>query len=215
LTRVSGIAYINDIGNYDLGDGMARINITDEDGDRTGHFDPEKSETWQQDKDWDGSNWVGVATGSQWVDEWLHRTAGGKWVLNTDAHRYHSGPNAYRYITGAQAREWLLKNQHDDAAERFFGEVPEEEDNRPGRPEIGGRVTTALGAARLAEVDAFAALKGITRAEAIRALVEAGLDAQEELAATLDRLESANAALGTAVTAGWLPGMSSPSQAAP
>ncbi|BBC53943.1 hypothetical protein [Mycobacterium phage HC] len=46
---------------------------------------------------------------------------------------------------------------------------------RAGRPEVGRPVNVRLGDDLLAEVDEYAAAKGIARAEAIRHLLRAGL----------------------------------------
>jgi hypothetical protein len=74
---------------------MGRINITAEDGTLAGHFLPDKAELFTDGKRWNGSNMVGECSGSQWVDEYLYRTAGGKWVLNTDSTRYMGGPDTF------------------------------------------------------------------------------------------------------------------------
>jgi hypothetical protein len=48
------------------------------------------------------------------------------------------------------------------------------ERRRPGRPEVGNRVTVRLGELKN-DVDAYAAERGLTRAEAVRVLTSAGL----------------------------------------
>lgn len=136
-----------------------------------GWFDPAKAECFEQDKNWDGSNMVGVMSGSQWVDEYLYRTKGGRWVRNHDATRYCNGPDTYEFLTDEQARDWLLRSgNHDDAVGRFFGEV--EEEKGPGRPGIGGAVHVRLGDGNLSRVDAWAGAEGISRAEWVRRAVE-------------------------------------------
>jgi len=154
---------------------MGRINILAEDGTLAGHFLTEKATLFSDGKRWDGNNMIGESSGSQWVDEYLYRTAGGKWVLNVDSTRYMSGPDRFEYATAEQAREWLLRSKNnDEAIEKYFGDIPDEEDRRPGRPEIGEPVQVRFGDL-LSAVDAYAAAKGIKRAEAIRQLVSAGL----------------------------------------
>lgn len=139
-----------------------------------GWFDPSKAERFDQDTEWDGHNMTGVLTGSQWVDEYLYRTSGGRWVRNHDATRYCNGPDIYEFLTDEQAKDWLLRSgNHDEAVERFFGAI--EDEKGPGRPEIGGRVTIALGSANLASVDAWAENEGISRAEWVRRAVEAAV----------------------------------------
>lgn len=163
---------------------MTRINIyakADDDYDSydkpalLGWFDPATSEAFEQDTEWDGNNMIGVITRSQWVDESLYRTKGGKWVRNNNATRYMNGPNLFEFLTDDEARDWLLRSEcNDEAIERFFGDVADEEDRRPGRPEIGGRVTMSLGEL-LPAIDAYAARAGFSRAAAVRQLAGYGL----------------------------------------
>jgi len=157
---------------------MNRINVYSSPGEddytapaKLGWFDPSAAERFDQDTRWDGNNMIGVITGSQWVDEYLYRTRGGRWVRNHDAHRYCNGPDTYEFITDGQARDWLLRSEcNDDAVQRFFGEI--EEERGPGRPEIGGAVHVRFGADLLAMVDTYAAQRSISRAEAIRRLTQ-------------------------------------------
>ena len=164
---------------------MSRINIyeqidhdtewmrRDETPALLGHFDPDKAERFEQGSRWDGSNTVGVITGSQWVDEYLYRTSGGKWVLNHDAHRCHNGPDTYAFLTDEQAHDWLLRSEcNDEAIKRFFGPVPEEADRRPGRPAIGDPIQIRLHPELLASVDWYAGKAGVPRAEAARRLLQ-------------------------------------------
>jgi metal-responsive CopG/Arc/MetJ family transcriptional regulator len=53
--------------------------------------------------------------------------------------------------------------------------VTETPKRRPGRPEVGGRVTVSLGDERLARLDAAAELAGVTRAEILRRVIDAAL----------------------------------------
>jgi hypothetical protein len=164
---------------------MTRINIyapADEYGDEKpallGWFDPANAECFEQGKEWDGNNMIGVISRSEWIDEYLYRTKGGKWVRNHDAHRYMGGSDTYQFVTDAEARDWLLRSEaNDEAVKRLFGDVADEEDRRAGRPEIGGAVHVRLGEA-LAKVDAYAAERKIKRADAVRLLAEGGLSAE-------------------------------------
>jgi hypothetical protein len=67
----------------------------------------------------------------------------------------------------AKARDWLITNDEDEAAEKYFDI---EEERGPGRPEVGGAVHVRLGE-QLAELDAWATAHGMTRAKAIREAV--------------------------------------------
>lgn len=151
---------------------MARVNVTNEHGELIGWFDDEKAEKFKEDRDWNGSNWISVATGSQWHHEALYRTAGGRWVLNSWS-QFQGVPEQYEFISDARAREWLLKNGHDEAVERYFGEI--EDERGPGRPEIGPAIQVRLPEDLLARVDAYAGEQRISRAEAVRRLLESAL----------------------------------------
>lgn len=164
---------------------MNRINIYispddagfDAKAELAGWFDPRSAVIYGQDKRWDGSNMVGVITGSQWIDEYLYRTKGGRWVRCNDATRYYNGSCTYEFVTDEQAKDWLLRSEcNDEAVAKYFGEI--EEERGPGRPEIGGAVHVRLGDL-LAKVDSFAAdfdtEHKMSRADAVRELVKAGL----------------------------------------
>lgn len=157
---------------------MSRVNVyakADEYGyekpELLGWFDPAKAEEFDEDTDWDGSNHISVATGSQFAHQSLYRTAKGRWVLHEWSQWQGSMPS-WEFLGDNEAREWLLKNKRDEAVERFFGEI--EEEKGPGRPSVGGAVHVRLGDL-LPSIDAYAAKHGISRAEAIRQLVEAAI----------------------------------------
>lgn len=148
---------------------MARVNVIDpETRELVGWFDDEKAERFTEDRWWNGSNWISRATGSQWHHEALYRTAGGRWVLHSWS-QYQNVPEQYEFISDQQAREWLLKNGHDEAVERFFG--PVEEERGPGRPEIGPAIQIRLPEEMLSRIDQQAKELGISRAERIRQLL--------------------------------------------
>lgn len=151
---------------------MGRINITEADEYTSeptlvGWFDPDKATEIAEDTDWDGSNHISVATGSQSEHECLYRTAGGRWVLHGWSQWQGTLPS-YRFVADEQAREWLLRNGRDEAVEEHFGAV--EPERGPGRPEIGGAVHVRLGDL-LPAVDAAAADAGVSRAEWVRSVV--------------------------------------------
>lgn len=159
---------------------MTRINVTgpigtDDYGQPAtgliGWFDADKAIQYDEATEWDGSNRVSKATGIYSEHQALYRTASGRWVLNSWS-QWQGRPDIYEFIDEARAREWLLLNDHDQAATGHFGEI--EEERGPGRPEVGARVDVRLGDL-LAAVDVYAEAHGQSRAEAIRALVTAGL----------------------------------------
>jgi hypothetical protein len=147
---------------YSVADESDRMN---EDGPQLlGWFDSSKSSRWT-DRDYNGNGSGGTGRGQA-----VNRTAQGKWVLEHWT-CWVNEHDRYEYITPDAARECLLRNQEDEAAAKYFGDLAEEEDRRPGRPEIGEPVNVRLGSDLLAMVDAYASERSISRAEALRRLV--------------------------------------------
>ena len=150
---------------------MERINMFNECGELIGWFDGEKAEQFGEDIFW-ANGWISVATGSQLEHETLYYTAGKRWVL------YHwsqwpGGEEWHKFISDQQAREWLLKNGHHQAAGRHFGEI--EEKRGPGRPEIGPAIQIRLPESLLTRLDEEAGKAGTSRAETIRRILAAAL----------------------------------------
>jgi len=149
---------------------MARVAVTDEDGRYAGHFDWSKAGRWSDLDPVSGNGSGGAGRG-----EAVMLTAGGKWVLEYWTH-WQGQSDRYRWITAEDAEAWLLRNGEDEAITEHFGDEPEEVDRRAGRPEIGGAVHVRLGEL-LPAVDAYAAERGLNRAEAVRELTGAGIKA--------------------------------------
>lgn len=161
---------------------MSRINIYGTDpynGERTleGWFDPSAAvETIEGATEWDGDNMVPVHGGGYAYRYTLYRTPGGRWVELVSSRWVRQG-DQYRFLDDEAARTWLITDNTDTSAkvlERYFGELDDEAG--PGRPEIGGEVKVRLGEL-LGAVDEWAAAQDVSRAEAVRRLVSAGLDA--------------------------------------
>jgi hypothetical protein len=104
---------------------MSRVNIFGEGGELRGWFDPATSLSFEEDTEWDGNNHISVATGSQFDHEVLYRTEGKRWVVHWFS-QWQGNRDTYRYLTDEQAREWLLKNNGDEAVEKFFGPIEAE-----------------------------------------------------------------------------------------
>ncbi|MGH3693226.1 MAG: hypothetical protein ACRDRX_04370 [Pseudonocardiaceae bacterium] len=158
---------------------MARVNIAERTEDRlegptitlVGWFDPDKARWFTEEADWDGSNNVSVATGVYSEHQMLYRTKGGRWVLHCWSQWQGTMPS-YEFVSDERAREWLLLCGHDTAVAEHFGAA--EEERGPGRPEVGNVVNVRLGDLKEA-VDTYAAERDVSRAEAVRRLVAAGL----------------------------------------
>jgi Ribbon-helix-helix protein, copG family len=142
-----------------------------------GWFDYDKAEKIHEDTEWDGSNHISVATGSQWDHEMLLRTAQGRWVLKTYSNR-QGVMDSYCFVNDGEAREWLLRNNDDENAAKHFG--PVEEERGPGRPKVGGKALISIGDDLLSQVDAYAKENGQSRAEVVRTAVAEFLTAASE-----------------------------------
>ena len=157
---------------------MTRIYVTepgiDDDYEpcAAGYFTEESATYWHGDKDvFDGSNLADVNTRDQNRGQGLYRTAQGRWVLRTWSN-WGSEVDSHTYLTDDKARDWLIFNSYDEVVHKHFGAI--EDERGPGRPEIGKPVPVRLGDVADA-VNAYAAERGISRAEAIRRLVASGL----------------------------------------
>lgn len=162
---------------------MHRVNVYDRETQKlAGWFDADAAERFEEDAYFDGSNLVSKATGSQWAHEALYRTKGGRWILNCWS-QWQGSRETYEFISDDEAREWLLAQCHDEAAERYFG--PIEEERGPGRPEIGPTIQVRLPENLLTQVDARADAEGVSRAEMVRMLLAKALDQQATAEARL------------------------------
>jgi hypothetical protein len=63
--------------------------------------------SWDEATDWDGSNHVSRATGSQWEHQALHRSAKGRYWLESWSDWQGSRPGA-EWLTEAEAAAWLM-----------------------------------------------------------------------------------------------------------
>lgn len=88
---------------------MERRNITNEYGENVGWFDVDAAHSWDEDREFDGSNMISVATGSQWDHERLFLTAKGAWVLKQWS-QWQGSRTTYQRIYESRAVDWLVAN---------------------------------------------------------------------------------------------------------
>jgi len=88
---------------------MDRIALTDGSGR---WFDRAKAKVFEEGDRWNGSNFISLATGSQWDHEALFRTAGGRWVLQSWS-QYQGSPESWGEIGDIEAAAWLVRNKHE------------------------------------------------------------------------------------------------------
>ncbi|TXJ75433.1 hypothetical protein E2C11_23255 [Streptomyces lavendulae] len=146
-----------------------------------GWFDMDRAtHVLEEETRWDGQNYRGVISGLQTSRADLYITAGGRWIEHHDARREFSGPNLWTELTTDQARDWMIKCGSDEAEAalaKYLPDTPDESPSPGGRPEVGPKVETRLARKDLARVDDRAAAEGVSRAEMLRRLILASLDA--------------------------------------
>ena len=76
-------------------------------------FDIDKATEFEEARDWNGSNHISRATGSQWYHERLYKTAGGCWILQRWSN-YENELTTYEILQDHEANRWLLRNDHFD-----------------------------------------------------------------------------------------------------
>ena len=88
---------------------MTRICLTDGSGR---WFDAEKAEKFVEETEWNGSNHISKATGSQWEHETLYKTVSGQFVLNHWSNRQGT-LETYELLSSADAAKWLAINKYE------------------------------------------------------------------------------------------------------
>lgn len=152
---------------------MARIVVRD--GNQIGWFDPDASQRYDDGIRLNGFlNRVGCCSGSEFVDEYLYRTPGGRWVLNTDSARTYGGGDRYEFVPDDAARDWLVRSEVNDAAlAEHFPDTPTEAG--PGRPGIGPAIKIRMTQDILDRLEVRADALGTTRSALIRQAVDSFL----------------------------------------
>lgn len=149
---------------------MERIDVYDQYGVRQGHFDLSKATVIKPLKRYGtGAGDVCVHTGDSTRSQQLIRTAQGRWVL-CHTSQWAGEEWRYEFVSEDAARRWLIRNE-DDLVERYFGPQPEES-GPGGRPAIGPAINTRVTPEQLARLDARAERWGVTRAEALRRVLD-------------------------------------------
>jgi len=90
-------------------------------------FDTERAAaTWEEASDWDGSNHISRATGSQWKHETLHKSAKGRYYVVRSSD-YQGSQDEMEILSPREAAAWLLLNDHElpDDLRELEGEVVE------------------------------------------------------------------------------------------
>ena len=89
---------------------MERIAITNGFGK---WFDRERADKYSENRSWDGSNQISLATGSQWEHEAIYVTKGGVFVLNHWSN-YQGSLETYKIVSKEEAAIWFAKQGFSD-----------------------------------------------------------------------------------------------------
>ena len=99
---------------------MKRQAMTDGNGN---WFNIESADCFNEDSNWNGSNNISLATGSQWGHEALYRTVGGKWVLNSWSN-WQGVLETWEIVNNEFAAKWLVtNNQNSDIVNEQIEEL--------------------------------------------------------------------------------------------
>lgn len=153
---------------------MNRINVDTADD---GWFDPDTSILYNEDLRWvdfadedeledsedadERGYYVSAATGTDYSHECLYHTADGRWVLKEWTDQKRAG--TYKFISASDAATWIENNE------------PPKTSPRRGRPEVREPVHVRLSPTLRTQLDRIASTDDLTRAEAMRRLLAAGL----------------------------------------
>lgn len=161
-----------------------RINVRDlHDGSLQGWFVLESATPYLEQTEYVSDfEKVSVNTRSEHAHETLYRTKRGQWVLKRWSDYELDNVETYEFVVEEAAKRWLILNDEDAAVEKYFGPMGEEDGpNLGGRPSIGPQVPSfPMPQTLLDRVDQHARDEGISRAEAMRRLMERGLESLPE-----------------------------------
>ena len=68
--------------------------------------------SWNEATNFNGSNRIGVSSGSQWLDDTLYRSRKGRYYLVTHS-RIQGRLNSAEWLSNEEATRWLLANEHE------------------------------------------------------------------------------------------------------
>jgi len=82
------------------------------------------SGSWSESTEWDGSNTISKATGTQWNHETLYRSRKGRYYIESTS-QWQGSRDSAEWISNEEACRWLLKNEYnmDDADDKFPEEL--------------------------------------------------------------------------------------------
>jgi hypothetical protein len=70
------------------------------------------TEHWNECQDWDGSNYIGRSTRSQWHDQILYRSRKGRYYIEYSS-RVQGERDHVEWVSPERAAAWLVLNEHE------------------------------------------------------------------------------------------------------
>ncbi len=70
------------------------------------------SKSWEETRDWDGSNYIGRSSNSQWHDQTLHRSRRGRYYIEYGS-RVQGQRDRAEWVSKEEAARWLLHNEEE------------------------------------------------------------------------------------------------------
>jgi len=67
---------------------------------------------WNEEKDWNGSNWISRATGDQWTHQTLYKSSKGRYYIEHESQWQGATPSA-EFVSDEEAARWLVLNEHE------------------------------------------------------------------------------------------------------
>jgi hypothetical protein len=64
-------------------------------------------QSWEEERDWNGSNHIGRGSGSQWKDQTLHKSRKGRYWIETKSRIQGTSDHA-EWLSPEEATRWLL-----------------------------------------------------------------------------------------------------------
>jgi hypothetical protein len=84
------------------------------------------TQSWQEETDFDGSNQISRATGSQWNHQTLYRSRKGRYYVEHESQWQGSRPHV-EWVSPEEATRWLLLMEYDipEDLQQYVEEVTE------------------------------------------------------------------------------------------
>lgn len=83
------------------------------------------SASWQERTQFDGSNHISLATGSQWNHQTLYRSRRGRYYVEHTSQWQEGSTSSAEWVSNEEACRWLLVNEYNPKDKEFPDELKE------------------------------------------------------------------------------------------